>query len=311
MFDKKELETISYFKDVVEIKEIKQGYEERKKYKIITKNKIYFLKIHHCQLNQEEITRGKKLYEIYQSLNIPVIPLLELMPYKDRSVFIYPFFEGISLKEANMKEEEYYQYGVKIGKEVVKLRKASIDFKLFDKVNLSNYYQEEQKHIQRLWKNKEYQQKIGQIFSTEELRYLLMKYKSLLEFVKTQEFLLNHNDIKVSNVMLDQQKNYYLVDIDPIGLTPQGFNIYYSIYSFLLPNFKEKEKSFLRGFIQTIAPNRQIVKQIQYFLISDMINEAEKLLDSNFFELQSNKEYLKKIIFNQEEFLEKKIYEEK
>ena len=180
-----------------------------------------------------------------------------------------------------------------------------------DKVNLNNYYQEEQKHIQRLWKNKEYQQKIGQIFSTEELRYLLMKYKSLLEFVKTQEFLLNHNDIKVSNVMLDQQKNYYLVDIDPIGLTPQGFNIYYSIYSFLLPNFKEKEKSFLRGFIQTIAPNRQIVKQIQYFLISDMINESEKLLDSNFFELQSNKEYLKKIIFNKEEFLEKKIYEEK
>ncbi len=76
----------------------------------------------------------------------------------------------------------------------------------------------------------------------------------------------------------------------------------------MLPQFKENEKTFLRGFIQTIDPNREIVKQLQYFLIADMIDESEMLLTKYFKKIQENKEYMKKMLFNKEKFLEKMIY---
>lgn len=174
---------------------------------------------------------------------------------------------------------------------------------------MNNYFNQDKKRIKNLWKNEEYRKKILYIFSKEELKKLTRLYISLLDFIKTQKFLLNHNDIKIANVMLDEQENYYLIDIDPIGLTPAAFNVYYSIYSFLLPQFQENEKAFLKGFIQTIDYKREIVKQLQYFLIADMINESEKLLTKYFNEIKENKEYMKRMLFNKENFLEKMIYD--
>lgn len=191
----------------------------------------------------------------------------------------------------------------------MKLQKFSVDLKTFSNVNLNNYFNQDKKRIKNLWKNKDYRKKILYIFSKEELKDLSILYMSLLDFIKTQKFLLNHNDIKIANVMLDVQKDYYLIDIDPIGLTPTGFNVYYSIYSFLLPQFKENEKAFLKGFIQTIDSNRECVKQLQYFLIADMINESEKLLTKYFNEINKNKEYMKEMLFNKANFLEKMIYD--
>lgn len=309
MLSPKDIEQLHYFKDIISIEQIEKGFDKRKKYKIITKNKSYFLKTHHCKLSQKEIRQGKILYEIYQKLNIPVVSLFDLIEYKNETIFIYPFFEGKDLRDVNFTMEEYYNYGVKVGQEIMKLQEFSVDLKLFSKVNLDNYFKEDQKRIKSLWKNEDYQQKILKLFSMNEVEQLVSIYQTLFNYVKTQKFSLNHNDIKVANVILDEQKNYYLIDIDPIGLTPAGFNIYYSMYSFLISKFKESEKSFLRGFIQTIDPNREIVKQLQYFLIADMINESEKLLTKHFNEVQENKEYMKKVLFNKENFLEKIIYD--
>jgi len=308
MLTQKDIRESNYFKDILSIEEVKKGCYERKKYKIITRKGNYFIKIHHCKLNQQEITQEKALNEIYQKLNIPIVPLLDLIEYKNETIFIYPYFEGTTLKYTKLELEEYHKYGVKIAREIMKLQKVSVDLKLFLKVNMDEYFKEDKKKIKNLWKNEEYQEKILCIFSKEELQDLIIHYTSLLNFIKKEKFLLNHNDIKIANVMLDQKKNYYLIDIDPIGLTPKGFNIYYSIYSFLLPQFKENEKSFLRGFIQTIDQNREIVEQLQYFLIADMINESEKLLTEHFNELKENKDYMKKILFNKEKFIEKVIY---
>lgn len=309
MLSPKDIKEIHYFKDIISIEEIKRGYHERRKYKIVTKNETYFIKTHHCKLIKKEIVQGEILYETYQKLNIPIVPLLDLIEYKNETIFVYPYFEGITLKDAKLTLEEYYKYGVKVGQEIMKLQKISTDFKIFSKVNLDNYFNEDKERIKNLWKNTNYQQKILKLFSIDELEQLASIYKTLFDFVKTQKFLLNHNDIKIANVMLDEQKNYYLIDIDPLGLTPAGFNVYYSIYSFLLPEFKEREKSYLRGFIQTIDSNREIVKQLQYFLIADMINESEKLLNDYFNDLQDNKKYMKKMLLNKENFLEKMIYE--
>lgn len=301
----------TYFKDLISIEEIKKGYSGRKKYKVKTRKKSYFVKIHHEQLNEKEIRREKLLYETYECLKIPVVPLLDVVEYKNRAMFIYPFFEGMNLRDAKLSLDECYKYGKKVGKEILKLQKSSINGEFFAKVDLENYFGYEEEQIKSLWKNEIYQQKILQIFSKKELQSLQMLYETLLDFVKKQKFSLNHNDIKTTNIMLDEKMDYYLIDIDPIDLTPAGFNVCYSIYSFLLPKFKESEKSFLKGFIQEIDPRREIVKQLQYFLMIDMMNESEKLLKNYFNELQENKEYMKKMLFNKGDFLEQVIYDEK
>lgn len=121
MLSIKDIKQIHYFKDIVSIEQIKKGYHKRKKYKIITENRSYFLKIHHSKLKSEEIMQGKKLYEIYQKLNIPNVPLLDLIEYKNETIFIYPFFEGSNLKDANLSMKEYYKYGTKVGQQIIKL----------------------------------------------------------------------------------------------------------------------------------------------------------------------------------------------
>ena len=63
MLSLKDIKEIHYFKDIVSIKEIKQGYSGRKKYKIATINESYFIKIHSCKLNKKEMVQGKILYE--------------------------------------------------------------------------------------------------------------------------------------------------------------------------------------------------------------------------------------------------------
>lgn len=230
-------------KDIVSIEEIKQGYNGRKKYKVTTINKTYFIKVHHYKLNQKEIMQEKILYETYKKLDIPIVPLLDLIEYKNETIFVYPYFEGITLKDAVLTLEEYYKYGVKIAQEIMKLQKVSMDSKVFSKVKLDKYFKGDKKRIINLWKNEEYKEKIYNVFSKEELQELTIFYKSLLDF------------------------------------------------------------------IQTIDPNRKIVKQLQYFLIANMINESEKLLTKYFDEIQENKEYMKKMLFNKEKFLEKIIYE--
>ena len=182
------------------------------------------------------------MYEIYQKLNIHIIPLLNLIEYKNKTMFIYPFLEGTNLRDSNLSIKECYKYGTIVGQEIMKLQKYSVDLKVFSNVNMNNYFNKDKKTIKNLCKNEEHHKKILYIFSKEELKGLLRLYMSLLDFIKTQKFLLNHNDIKIANVMLEAQKNYYLIDIDPICLTPTAFNVYYSIYSFLLPQFKENEK---------------------------------------------------------------------
>lgn len=310
MLSPNDIKEIHYFKDVISVEQIKRGYKKRKKYKITTKNgQNYFIKTHHRRLNKKEIIKGKILYETYQSLKLPVVPLLDIVTYKNKTMFIYPFFEGICLKDSDYTLKEYYEYGKKVGQDIIKLQKKSWNPEVFHRLNLDDYFQEDKLKIKKIWETVNDSEKILQIFSRKDLEKLSVLYRSLLDFMKKQKYCFNHNDIKMANIMLDAKSNYYFVDIDPMDLTPPGFNVYYSMYVFLLHTFQEKEKAFLRGFIQTIDPNKKIIKQLQYFLIADMINECQKLLEDYFDDLQKNKKYIKEILFNKNDLLEKIIYD--
>lgn len=64
MLNEKDIQKINYFNEIISIEEIKKGYDGRKKYKVITNNKKYFIKILPTLMNKIEIEKTKKLYEI-------------------------------------------------------------------------------------------------------------------------------------------------------------------------------------------------------------------------------------------------------
>lgn len=304
-----EIKNIGYFKDIIAIKEIKRGYEKRKKYIITTRKKEYFIKVLPNKLNINDINKLKLLYEIYENVNIPTVPLSDIIVYKNKTLLIYPKFEGANLKDAKLSLEQYYKYGIQIGYDVIKLNKYGLNSKLFSSLNIEEYCKNDKNNLEKIWNNLNYQNKILQIFSKEDLQYLSKKYHSLLNYTDNQQKLLNHNDIKIENVMIDGKNNYYIIDIDPFDSTPCGFNVYYSMYCFILQNFEEEEKAFLRGFIQTIDPNRDNFKQFYFFLLADVVNEAESLLNKHLNKVNDNKNYIKDILWNKNDALEKAIYD--
>lgn len=105
-----------------------------------------------------------------------------------------------------------------------------------------------------------------------------------------------------------ENDHYYLIDIDFFGLTLTGFNVYYSLNSFIIPNFEENIKWFIRGFIQSIDPNKDLLKQLHYFLIADFSNELARLSNNYYDEVSQNISHVKAILFNINNIIEKEIY---
>ena len=301
---------INLFRDATYIEEIEEGYPKRKKYKVITPKCEYFIKIHDYKMSHQEIKKEKWLYQTYENLKIPIVPLLDIISKGDNTIFVYPFFKGETLKKENLSKKEFRNYGIKVATDVIKLNHITHDSNLFKPLELEKTFSKEDwERCKKIWRNKSYRKKILQIFTKQEIRLLFKYYKNLLEDVKKEKVMLNHNDIKTGNIMLDKQKNYFFIDIDPIDLTVLGYNIYYSLFWFLLPNCEKKEKCFLKGFMQTIDSEKRLIKQVHFFLIADFINELEMLLKDKFDDLMQEKVWLKQMLFNKNNIIEKVIYE--
>lgn len=300
---------INLFRDATYIEEIEEGYPKRKKYKVTTPKCEYFIKIHDYKMSNQEIQKEKWLYQAYENSKIPIVPLLDVIRKDNNTIFIYPFFKGKTLKKANLSKKEFRDYGIRVAKDVIKINHITYDSNLFKPLELEEHFKEDMERGRKLWRNSIYRKKILQIFTKQEIRLLFAYYRNLLKDVKKEKVMLNHNDIKTGNIMLDKQKNYFFIDIDPINLTVPGYNMYYSLFWFLLPNCEEKEKCFLKGFIQTLDPQIKLLKQLHYFLISDFMNELEMLLNEKFDDLMQENLRLKQMLFNENNIIEKVIYE--
>lgn len=298
---------LNIFKNILSIEEISKGYPKRKKYIVKTIDKLYFVKIIPYKIEDEEVEKTKWIYKTYQENKIPVIPLLDIKAYENKTIYIYPFFEGKDLKENILTREEYKNYGKLVANEVKKMNQITDIPKEFKLFNLEKHCNDCIHKIDNLMLNEKYQEKIYRIFSKKELHDLKLRLKEILNDIKHDKMMLNHNDIKLANIMIDKNGKFYFVDIEPINLTPIGFNLNYSIYTFIYPNTKDSQ-TFLRSFINTIDREKSLKKEWEYFIISDFINELSKLIDKDYEMLLKDKERINDILFNNNHYLEKILY---
>lgn len=301
------IKQIELFDKAVSIEEVKKGYKRRKKYIVETVKEKYFVKILPYKSSYSEIEKTKWIYKAYQKENIPLIPLLDIIVKENKTILIFKYFEGKDLEESSLTLEQYESYGRKVSLEVKKMNRIKnypTSFKAFDLKNHCNQY------INRLKKvADDKKSKMTSLFNDIEIEKLILRFQNLSEDIIGNEVMLNHNDIKTANVMLDKNYNFYLIDIEPIDLTYKGFNINYSIYTFLLNNnFEKEEKAFLKGFIKEYDPNKRLIKEWEYFIISDFINELERLLELYYEDLKNNISFIKKALFNEDNILVDLLY---
>lgn len=294
--------------NVLKIDEIKKGYKKRKKYIVETTKRKYFIKVLPYKASLEEIEKIKWIYKIYEKENIPIVPLYDIILKKNTTILVYDYFEGNDLKDSLLTLEQYKNYGMKVSLEVKKMnriRNYPNVFKRFDLKEHCNIYRDKFKKV--ISNEKE---KIYNLFSDKEINNLILRFENLCEYIiKNDEVMLNHNDVKIRNIMINNNNDIYLVDIDPIDLTYRGFNINYSIYTFLFNNSLEKaERAFLKGFIQEYDSDKQLIREYEYFIISDFINELEMLLSRYYNYLKNNQSFIKKVLFNENNILTQILY---
>lgn len=300
---------LNLFDNIISVKEVKEGYYKRKKYIVKTLEQQYFIKVLPYKATKKEIEKTKWIHETYIQNNIPLVPLLDIVIREDKTILVYPFFEGKNLKEKKLTLEEYNTYGSLVAKEVKKMNSIKCFPKMFNLFNLKQHHNKYIKKLNYILADENYKNKIIKLFTKEEIKNLKLRFKTLLKEIEHHEMILNHNDIKLANIMLDKDQHYYLVDIEPIDLTPIGFNINYSIYTFLFSNSYEKnEKTFLKGFIKTIDPNKNLIKEFEYFIISDFINELQSLIDKKYNILLKESKKIKEILLNKNNVLETILY---
>lgn len=298
------LKDISIFSNAITIEEINIESRCKNKFKVVTSDQSFFVKIEDNIYSEKDIEKVKWLYQTYQEESIPVIPLVDIFTIGNETIWIFPFFNGQTLLDVKLPINRFEYYGKQVANDIKKLNKKKTDSSLFSILDLKQHFTDRTNKVMNLLNQKETQNELLKIFSTFEWQKVLAFYGFLYESIKDDNVMLNHNDIKLPNILIDNKGNYYFIDLDPFDLTIVGYNIGYSISCFLFQNGKETEKAFLRAFIQTIDPTKSLINQMNYFLISDFINKIEKYF--KFY--QGNISFIKSMLFNNDNILEIELY---
>ncbi len=298
------LKKIPIFGEEARIEELDIKSRCKNKYKVVNGKQSFFVKIEDNIYSEKDIKKVKWLYQTYQELEIPTIPLIDIFTINDETIWVFPFFEGQTLLDAIPSIEKMKYYGKAVANDIKKLNKKKPDLNLFSTLNLKQHYKDRVDKVENLLQEKDTKGKLLKIFSENVWKELLNFYGHLYEDIKDDDLMLNHNDIKLPNIMIDSKDDYYFIDLDPFDLTIIGYNIGYSISCFLFQKEKDLEKAFLRSFIQAIDSNKSLINQMNYFLISDFINKIEKYSDM----YQSNAIFIKTMLFNSNNILSIELY---
>jgi len=299
-----DLKVLPIFGKDAKIEELNINSRCKNKYKVVNGEQSFFVKIEDNVYSEKDIKKVKWLYQTYQELRIPTIPLMDIFTINGETIWVFPFFGGQTLLNANISTEKMKYYGKSVANDIKKLNRTKPDLNLFSVLDLKQHYKDRVDKVESLLQGVDTKDELLKIFSESEWKELLSFYGHLYEEIKDDDLMLNHNDIKLPNVMIDSDGNYYFIDLDPFDLTIIGYNIGYSISCFLFRKEKELEKTFLRAFIQTIDSNKNLINQMNYFLISDFINKIEKYSDM----YQNNSVFIKSMLFNSGNILSIELY---
>lgn len=164
------------FHDIIDIVTIEKGYHLRYKFKVITKEKEYFVKIHNHFLSDQEIKKHKILYQYFETCHILIVPLLDIKNIQNKTIFIYEFKYWKSLSEANFSFQKNFDYGRKIGKDIFKLHQITNDKQIFKKFDLEKYYNRDVKRFMKT----ENEYRVLNLFTDMEKRELINLFYNII-----------------------------------------------------------------------------------------------------------------------------------
>lgn len=298
------LRDIPMFKDAKTIERINIESRCKEKFKVFTENQSFFVKVEDSAYSDKDIEKVKWLYRTYEEEDIPTVPLIDVFTVGEETIWVFPFFEGQTLLEANIPLEKIEYYGKQVAIDIQTLNKKKPEETLFGVLDLKQHYEDRVIKIKGLLNQRDTRSLLLEIFDESYWQRLLDFYSKLFESIKNDRVMLNHNDIKLPNILINDDGNYYFIDLDPFDLTVVGYNIGYSISCFLFPEGKASEKTFLRAFIRTIDPDKKLINQMNYFLISDFINKIEKYSDM----YKRNALFIESMLFNDDDLLSVELY---
>lgn len=142
--------------------------------------------------------------------------------------------------------------------------------------------------------NEIYRNILLEYFTVEEIKDLNKKIVEYANTVKDVEPRLIHGDIKRSNIMVDQNKEFYITDIESMQVGYDVLNFRYQI-TWSLFEGSEKEAEFVKGYFDGIYSNTR-PENFNYSIIFKII--------LNFF-TESYKRYQNSNITGFETFVQK------
>lgn len=274
----------SFFKDIHFItpndivEEVSDGYSGAYIYKITKSEEKYFLKIFKGQLTEEKITKIKSVCEIYKTLKINSLEIIDFgnLDKYDKYYIIYNFVEGINLKKYTDTEKfdknDIRKIGKKIGIEFLKLKQyENYDSDIFPPKDINNIVKTAVDNFNLIYEDRTYKERLLKYFQAEELNELkkqLIEFSSLLQKSKVN---LIHGDIKRANIMVNKNKELIITDIESMQVSHEVLNFEYQI-TWCLFDKNEKEKEFVKGYFDGIYGNKRPLNFNYYIIFVIMLN---------------------------------------
>lgn len=257
LFDIYELE---FIKNTDIIEEIEDGYSGALIYKITRDENKFFLKIFKGTLGIEKV---KQCISIYRKLNIKSLDIVDFgyVDKFDKYYIVYNFIEGVNLKSYTKTDvfslADVRKIGETIGKELLKL-KTYKDYNndLFTPDNIDIIIDNAKKNFNLLLENQIYSNIIFKYFSIKEIDDLKNKLIEYGNIFKDIEPGLIHGDIKRSNIMVNENEEFYITDIESMQVSYDVLNFRYQI-TWSLFEGSEKEAEFVRGYFDGIYSNNR------------------------------------------------------
>ena len=237
------------------IEEVEEVFSGALLYKVTRGENKFFLKIFKGTL---DIDKVKKSVSIYKKLNIKSLDIIDFGTVEnlDKCYIVYNFIEGKNLKAYTNTDEfslsEVRKIGTIIGKELLKLKVyEDYDNDLLVSEDIDVIINNAENNFNLLLKNEIYRNIILKYFTVEEVNDLNKKLVEYGNMFKDIEPGLIHGDIKRTNVMVGQNKEFYITDIESMQVGYDVLNFRYQM-TWSLFNGSEKEAEFVKGYFDGI-----------------------------------------------------------
>ena len=237
------------------IEEVEEGYSGALLYKVTRGENKFFLKIFKGTLNIDKV---KKSVSLYKKLKIKSLDIIDFgtVDNLDKCYIVYNFIEGKNLKAYTNNDEfslsDVRKMGKIIGKELLKLKTyEDYDNDSFVSEDIDLIINNAENNFNLLLKNEIYRNIILEYFTSEEINDLNKKLLEYGNVLKNIEPRIIHGDIKRANIMVDQNKEFYITDIEAMQVGYDVLNFRYQM-TWSLFDGSEKEAEFVKGYFDGI-----------------------------------------------------------